>query len=55
MLRLKIILINLQLRTGYTYEGKFDATSAWGFVHGDLTVSNILHDKDFLIYRSKRY
>ena len=38
----------LQLRTGYTYEGTFDATSAWGFVHGDLTVSNILHHKDFL-------
>ena len=38
----------LQLRTGYTYEGKFDATSSWGFVHGDLTVSNILHDNDFL-------
>tara|TARA_R110000803_G_scaffold63179_1_gene123745 strand:- start:335 stop:1081 length:747 start_codon:yes stop_codon:yes gene_type:complete len=38
----------LQLRTGYTYEGKFDATSSWGFVHGDLTVSNMLYDKDFL-------
>ena len=38
----------LQLRTGYTYEGKFDAVSCWGFVHGDLTVSNILHDNDFL-------
>lgn len=38
----------LQLRTGYTYEGDVNAVSSWGFVHGDLTVSNILHDKDFL-------
>ena len=32
----------------WSISGKFDAISAWGFVHGDLTVSNILHDKDFL-------
>jgi len=37
-----------QLENLISIIGKFDAVSCWGFVHGDLTVSNILHDKDFL-------
>lgn len=41
-------LDKLESRTGYKYDGKFDAVSKWGFVHGDLTVSNILYDKDFV-------
>jgi hypothetical protein len=41
-------LDKLETRTGYKYDGKFDAASQWGFVHGDLTVSNILYDKDFI-------
>ena len=41
-------LEKLQLRTGYTYEGNLDAVSCWGFVHGDLTISNILHNEDFI-------
>lgn len=41
-------LDKLEGRTGYKYDGKFDAVSKWGFVHGDLTVSNILYDKDFV-------
>jgi len=41
-------LSKLESRTGYHYEGKLDAVSKWGFVHGDLTVSNILYDKDFI-------
>lgn len=36
----------LSERTGYTYSGEFDASSNWGFVHGDLTISNILIDRD---------
>jgi hypothetical protein len=42
-------LDKLELRTGYKYDGKFDASSQWGFVHGDLTVSNILYDNDFIL------
>lgn len=41
-------LDKLELRTGYKYEGKFDAISKWGFVHGDLTISNILHNDNFI-------
>jgi hypothetical protein len=41
-------LDKLQMRTGYTYEGNLDAVSCWGFVHGDLTISNILHNEDFI-------
>lgn len=41
-------LDKLEGRTGYKYEGNLDAASKWGFVHGDLTVSNILYDKDFI-------
>jgi hypothetical protein len=41
-------LDKLEGRTGYTYEGNLDASSGWGFVHGDLTVSNILYDNDFI-------
>ena len=41
-------LDKLQLRTGYNYEGNLDAVSCWGFVHGDLTISNILHNEDFI-------
>ena len=41
-------LDKLEGRTGYKYEGELDATSGWGFVHGDLTVSNILYDNDFI-------
>lgn len=41
-------LDKLELRTGYKYDGKFDAASQWGFVHGDLTISNILYDNDFI-------
>ena len=41
-------LDKLEGRTGYKYDGKFDAVSQWGFVHGDLTISNILYDKDFV-------
>jgi hypothetical protein len=44
----KSYLDKLETRTGYKYDGKFDAASKWGFVHGDLTVSNILYDKDFI-------
>lgn len=36
----------LSERTGYTYSGDFSAVSNWGFVHGDLTISNILIDRD---------
>lgn len=38
----------LESRTGYKYSGNFSAISKWGFVHGDLTVSNILYDLDFI-------
>jgi hypothetical protein len=41
-------LDKLELRTGYKYEGTFNASSNWGFVHGDLTISNILYDNDFI-------
>jgi len=41
-------LDKLEGRTGYKYEGNLDASSGWGFVHGDLTISNILYDKDFI-------
>jgi hypothetical protein len=41
-------LDKLQLRTGYRYDGNLDGVSQWGFVHGDLTISNILYDKDFI-------
>jgi len=41
-------LDKLESRTGYKYEGNLDGASKWGFVHGDLTVSNILYDKDFI-------
>ncbi len=41
-------LDKLEMRTGYKYEGNINAVSSWGFVHGDLTISNILHDKDFI-------
>jgi hypothetical protein len=44
----KSYLDKLELRTGYKYEGKFDAISKWGFVHGDLTISNILHNGNFI-------
>ncbi len=41
-------LDKLEERTGYKYDGTFNATSNWGFVHGDLTISNILYDTDFV-------
>lgn len=41
-------LNKLEGRTGYKYEGNVDGVSKWGFVHGDLTISNILYDKDFI-------
>jgi hypothetical protein len=41
-------LDKLELRTGYKYEGNLNAASSWGFVHGDLTISNILYDKNFI-------
>jgi hypothetical protein len=41
-------LDKLESRTGYHYEGNIDGASRWGFVHGDLTISNILYDKDFI-------
>lgn len=41
-------LDKLELRTGYRYDGNFNAASRWGFVHGDLTISNILYDSDFI-------
>jgi len=41
-------LNKLEGRTGYKYEGNIDGVSRWGFVHGDLTISNILYDKDFI-------
>ena len=41
-------LDKLELRTGYKYDGNFNGASQWGFVHGDLTISNILYDKDFI-------
>jgi hypothetical protein len=41
-------LDKLEGRTGYHYEGKLDGVSKWGFVHGDLTVSNILYDNKFI-------
>ena len=44
----KSYLDKLKDRTGYYYEGTFDEYSKWGFVHGDLTVSNILYDDKFI-------
>lgn len=44
----KTYLDKLEKRTGYKYEGKFDASSSFGFVHGDLTISNILYDDRFI-------
>lgn len=44
----KAYLNKLELRTGYRYEGTLSAKSKWGFVHGDLTISNILYDKNFI-------
>jgi len=41
-------LNKLESRTGYKYSGKFDAASSYGFVHGDLTISNILYDDRFI-------
>ena len=41
-------LDKLETRTGFKYEGSLDASSAWGFVHGDLTISNILLSDDFI-------
>jgi len=41
-------LDKLESRTGYKYEGEFDAASSFGFVHGDLTISNILYDDRFI-------
>jgi hypothetical protein len=42
-------LSKLEARTGYKYSGNFFAETKWGFVHGDLTVSNILYDNDFIL------
>jgi len=41
-------LDKLESRTGFKYEGDLNASSSWGFVHGDLTISNILLDDDFV-------
>ncbi len=41
-------LDKLEMRTGYKYDGNFNAISSWGFVHGDLTISNILYDDGFI-------
>jgi hypothetical protein len=41
-------LDKLEMRTGYKYDGDFNAISNWGFVHGDLTISNILYDDSFI-------
>jgi hypothetical protein len=41
-------LDKLEMRTGYMYDGSINGASRWGFVHGDLTISNILYDKDFI-------
>lgn len=38
----------LESRTGYKYSGDFLIESKYGFVHGDLTISNILYDDDFI-------
>lgn len=44
-----VYLSKLSQRTGYTYTGKFDATSKWGFVHGDLTVGNCLYKEKMIL------
>ena len=41
-------LDKLQSRTGYYYDGNINGASNWGFVHGDLTISNILYDNKFI-------
>jgi len=41
-------LDKLQSRTGYYYDGNINGVSNWGFVHGDLTISNILYDNKFI-------
>lgn len=41
-------LDKLEKRTGYKYNGQFNAKSCFGFVHGDLTISNILFSDKFI-------
>ena len=41
-------LLKLESRTGFKYEGNFSEKSKWGFVHGDLTISNILYETNFI-------
>lgn len=47
-LDIRSYLDKLELRTGYKYDGHLDAFDSWGFVHGDLTISNILYDNDII-------
>lgn len=48
MVKTRTYLDKLEKRTGYKYEGEFNAQSFYGFVHGDLTISNILYDNGFI-------